>query len=325
MDRAISLAALTVILAFGVFGQTAAGPPEFEVASIKPAAPPVNGRLMIRMGGDPGRVDYTNVSLKDIIRQAYSVKDYQISGPDWLNSARFDIVAKVPAGAPKDQVPMMWQTLLAERFKLQIHRETKELPMYALVVGKGGPKMKESEIDPNAPVPGGQGNGGQANAGPANGGPSANGGLPAPPQIGKDGMPKFGPGGGRGPMMMMNGMGHLTAKMMGMSGLVDMLARSVDRPVVDQTGLTGKYDFSLDYTPDESTRMPLPAGVPPPSPPPGGGADMHGAEIHGKDNPDSGLSLFAALQAQLGLKLEPKKGPIELIVIDRVEKSPTEN
>jgi uncharacterized protein (TIGR03435 family) len=200
---------------------------------------------------------------------------------------------------------MMWQTLLAERFKLQIHRETKELPMYALVVGKNGPKMKASEIEPNAP----------AGGGPGNGGPP-----PLPPiRMGKDGMPQL-PGGGRGPMIMMNGRGHVTAKMMSMPGLVDILARSVDRPVVDQTELKGTYDFNLDYTPDESTRMPLPGGVPPPPPGVGEGGGLHGAE-----NPDNGLSLFAALQAQLGLKLEPKKGPVELIVIDHVEKAPTEN
>jgi uncharacterized protein (TIGR03435 family) len=315
MNRAIAGAGLGVIMACGAFGQAAATPPSFEVASIKAAAPVINGRLMIRMGGDPGRADYSNVSLRDIIRQAYGVKDYQISGPDWMNSTRFDIVAKVPDGAPKDQVPLMWQTLLAERFKLEIHRETKELPMYALVVGKNGPKMKESEIDPNALA----GGGGPGSGGPGSGGPSANGGLsPLPPiRTGKDGMPQL-PGGGRGPMMIMNGRGHLGAKMMNMSGLVDMLARSVDRPVVDQTGLKGNYDFNLDYTPDESTRMPMPGGVTPP--PPGVGEGLHGAE-----NPDNGLTLFAALQAQLGLKLEAKKGPVELIVIDRVEKAPTEN
>jgi len=301
MNRAIAGAGLTVIMACGAFGQAAAARPSFDVASIKAAAPPIYGKLMIRMGGDPGRIDYGNVSLKDIIRQAYDVHDYQISGPDWMNSTRFDIVAKVPDGAPEDQVPLMWQALLAERFKLQIHRESKELPMYALVVGKNGPKMKESEIDAN----------GTANGGQGSGGPS-----PLPPvKMGKDGMPQL-PGGGRGPMILMNGRGHVTAKMMNMSGLVDILARSVDRPVVDQTELKGSYDFNLDYTPDESTRMPMPGGMPPP---PGAG------EMHGADSPDNGLSLFAALQAQLGLKLEAKKGPVELIVIDRVEKAPTEN
>jgi uncharacterized protein (TIGR03435 family) len=180
--------------------------------------------------------------------------------------------------------------------------------MYALVVGKNGPKMKASEIEPNAP----------AGGGPGNGGPPP----PPPIRMGKDGMPQL-PGGGRGPMIMMRGRGHVTAKMMSVPVLVDFLAGSVDRPVVDQTGLKGTYDFNLDFTPDESTRMPMPAGVlPPPPPPPGVG---EGGGLHGAENPDNGFSLFAALQAQLGLKLEPKKGPVELIVIDRVEKAPTEN
>src|SRR5207249_5172791 len=103
-------------------------------------------------------VDYANVSLRDLIRRVYEVKEYQVSGPDWMKSARFDIVAKIPSDTPKEQVPLMLQTLLAERFKLAIHRETKDLPMYALVVGRNGPKMKESlkepEIDPNAPPAG---------------------------------------------------------------------------------------------------------------------------------------------------------------------------
>ncbi|HXB74485.1 MAG TPA: TIGR03435 family protein [Candidatus Acidoferrales bacterium] len=336
MNRAIGAAGLAVgmvvVTAGAAFGQSAATPLSFEVASIKPAAPPVDGRLMVRMGGDPGRLDYNNVSIKDLIRQAYGVKDYQISGPDWMASTRFDVVAKLPADTPRSKVPEMLQALLAERFKVTIHRETKELPMYALVVGKNGPKMKESEVDPNAPPPGG---------GPGPGGPSANGGppmagggggrsgdLPAV-RMGKDGTPQFAPGPGRGPMMLMNGRGHLSAKMMNMDGLVNMLARQLDRPVVDQTGLKGNYDFDLDYTPDEGQRMGMP-GMPPP--PPGGGGTGGGgtgggeAHVPSASNPEAnGVSLFTAVQSQLGLKLDAKKGAVELIVVDRVEKIPTEN
>src|SRR6476620_8172887 len=109
--------------------------PTFEVASIKPAPPPGGNNMMVRMGGDPGRIDYANVSLKDVIRLAYRVKNYQIAGPDWLESARFNIVAKLPEGSSREQIPEMLQALLAERFKLALHRETKELPVYGLVVG----------------------------------------------------------------------------------------------------------------------------------------------------------------------------------------------
>jgi uncharacterized protein (TIGR03435 family) len=328
MIRAIAGLILVIAGVCGGFGQSTTTPLSFEVASIKPVAPPVDGRLMIRMGGDPGRLNWTNVSLGDMIRRAYEVKDYQISGPDWIASTRFDVVAKLPADTPTSKVPEMLQSLLAERFKLTIHRETKELPMYALVVGKNGAKMKESEVDPNVPPPGGApgipgaGPGGPpVNAGP---GPMAGGRGDAPGggiRIGKDGAPQFAPGRGRGPMMMMNGRGHLSAKMMNVSGLVDMLARQLDRPVIDQTGLKGNYDFDLDYTPDENQRMGIP-GLPPPPPQPGGG------EIHapGASNPEAnGVSLFTAVQSQLGLKLEARKGPIELIVVDHLEKIPTEN
>ncbi|HMC60340.1 MAG TPA: TIGR03435 family protein, partial [Candidatus Solibacter sp.] len=126
MIRAISAAGMAVAMACAAFGQSAATPLSFEVASIKPAAPQMDGRLMIRMGGDPGRLDYNNVSIKDLIRQAYGVKDYQISGPDWMASTRFDVLAKLPAGTPRSKVPEMLQALLAERFKVTIHRETKE-------------------------------------------------------------------------------------------------------------------------------------------------------------------------------------------------------
>jgi len=142
-------------------------------------------------------------------------------------------------------------------------------------------------------------------------------------RMGRDGTPRFAPGPGRGPMMMMNGRGHLSAKMMNMDGLVNMLARQLDRPVVDQTGLKGNYDFDLDYTPDEGQRM-LPAGMPPP---PGGGAPGGGdGHLPSASKPEAnGVSLFSAVQSQLGLKLDAKKGPVELIVVDSVEKIPTEN
>ena len=323
MIRAFLAGGLALATSCAAFGQSAATPLSFEVASIKPSAPIVDGRLMVRMGGDPGRLDWTNVSIKQIIQQAYQVKDYQISGPDWLASTRYDLVAKLPAGAPRTQVPEMLQTLLAERFKVTIHKETKELPMYALVVGKNGPKMKESEVAPppsDGAGPGGPSGYGAPPQGAGRGGPmgdAAGGGV----RVGKDGMPQFAPGAARGPMMMMNGRGHLSAKMMNMSSLVDMLARQLDRPVVDQTGLKGSYDFDLDYTPDEGQR---PMGIPgvAPQPPPGGGE----AHAPTASSPEAnGVSLFTALQSQLGLKLDTRKGPVELIVVDRVEKNPTEN
>ena len=302
MIRGIAGPALAFATAAALFGQPA--PLSFEVASLKPAAPITDGKIMVRMGGDPGRLDWTNVSLKDILRQAYEVKEYQISGPDWMGSARFDLSAKLPEGAPRSKVPEMLQSLLAERFKVTVHKETKELPMYGLVVSKGGVKMKESEIDPNAPPPG---------SGPGPGGPGPEGGV----RFNRDGKPVF-VGNPRGPMMMMNSTGHLSAKMMNMAGLVNFLARQVDRPVIDETGLTKSYDFDLDFVPENMQGM---MGHMPP--PPGGGEGGPTSSANNSEN--NGVSIFNAVQSQLGLKLEAKKGSVELIVVDHVEKTPTEN
>jgi uncharacterized protein (TIGR03435 family) len=127
----------------------AAGPladthPAFEVASIKPAAPQQPG-MMVSMGGDAGRINYTNVSLKSVLMRAYDVKLYQITGPSWLDTERYDIIAKVPDGAPKEQIPAMLRDLLAERFHTTVHREIKTAPVYALVVGRNGPRLKDAD------------------------------------------------------------------------------------------------------------------------------------------------------------------------------------
>ena len=139
------MAILMVLGAHGTFGQPAALSPEFEVASIKPAPPQAPGRVSTRMSADAGRLTYTNVSLSDLIEKAYRVQHNQISGPAWLDAERFDIAAKIPAGIAMDQIPQMFQALLADRFKLKLHREKKELPIYALVAGKNGPKPRKAE------------------------------------------------------------------------------------------------------------------------------------------------------------------------------------
>src|SRR5215471_18730975 len=129
--------------------------PTFEVASIKPAAPQEMGRMMIGTRGGPGTPDpthatFTNVSLTMLINMAYGVRDYQVTAPGWMDSARFDVLAKVPEGATKEDFKLMLQNLLAERFKLVVHKDTKEAPVYALLTGKNGSKLKESPN--NAPA-----------------------------------------------------------------------------------------------------------------------------------------------------------------------------
>ncbi len=213
---------------------------EFEVASVKPAAPQADGRVFVgRQGGpgtpDPGRVTYTNVSLKNLITMAYDLKPYQVTGPDWLETERFDIQAKLPQGATKEQANIMMQNLLVDRFKLSFHKVTKEFPLYELVVGKNGPKLKASVEDPGAAGP---------DAGPGRGGP---------PPIGKDGFPVVPPG-RRGMMMMMSVGGPLriAGSLQSMNDLANMLSNQIGTPVVDKTGLTGTYDLTLEFVPDRA-------------------------------------------------------------------------
>jgi uncharacterized protein (TIGR03435 family) len=284
------------------------------VASVKPAAPIIGNRIAVMLRGgpgtpDPGQITYSNVTVKNVLTAGYGVKSFQISGPGWLDSERYDIVAKVPRGATKAEFMVMLQNLLAERFKLTLHREKKDLPMYALVVGKNGPKLKESVDDPKA--------GGAAVDGP----PLPPGKLP----MGKDGFPVLPPGvGGRGgtSMVLMNGNARMTANGQTMAGLAEMLSNQLDLPVVDMTGLTGKYDYTLYFAPEGLAGMRLPGGLPPPPPPGEAGGGMPAANA---PDAQSNPNLFTALQEQLGLKLEQRKGPVDLLVIDHLEKAPIEN
>jgi uncharacterized protein (TIGR03435 family) len=117
----------------------------FEVASIKPAPAPTGKGLSVRVSQDKGRITMTNVSLRDVLTRAFKVKVQQLNTPDWMESTRFDITAKLPEGANKDQVPEMLQALLMDRFQLTTHKESKVMPVYALIVAKSGPKLKEFE------------------------------------------------------------------------------------------------------------------------------------------------------------------------------------
>ena len=321
MLRAIVGAGLVVFTSSTALAQTAENSPAFEVASVKPAAPITGNRIQVMMRGgpgspDPGQITYTNVTLKNVLMNAYGVKGFQISGPSWLDSERYDIVAKLPRGATKAQFMVMLQNLLAERFKLTLHREKKDLPMYALVVGKNGPKLKESVEEP-APKDGDAPKAG----GPAVDDPLAGAAMRRLP-VGKDGFPVLPPGaGGRGStaIMLMNGNARMTATKQSMAGLAEMLSGQLDLPVVDMTGLTGKYDYTLYFAPEGGLGMKLGMLAPPPGEG-GGGAPMASAP-----DAQSSPNLFSALQEQLGLKLEQRKGPVDLLVIDHLEKAPVEN
>lgn len=333
-------------------GQTPDGQPSFEVATVKQAPPPAaikgsGDRVVMMMGSrggpgtnDPGRYTCNNCNLQMLMVQAYGVESYQLTIPGSMDSERFEISAKVPEGTTKEQFNLMLQNLLAERFKLKIHRETKEGQIYELTVNKGGVKMKESappepvkEAAADAPPPGPP---------PL---PAFNGGKLT---LDKDGFPVMPKGarGGRGPMMMrMPGKTRMTVEQASMEDFAKVLARQLAKPVTDLTGLKAKYDFTLTWDganlgggigPGGRGGMQVTfaignaGGAPPP--PSGGSADHAGSAASDSATPlgagsdSEGVpTLFGALQSQLGLKLEAKKGPMELIVVDHVEKVPTEN
>jgi uncharacterized protein (TIGR03435 family) len=295
----------------------------FDVATVKPATPPTpDGRGMIRIGPptggpgtkDPGRIHYPFTTIKILLQTAYNVKDFQISGPPWLGTERFDIQATMPPETTKEQFSVMLQNLLAERFKMAIHRETKELPMYSMIVGKSGPKLKESA--PETPA---------ADPADADDTPKPPPPLPGPGQMKFDaqGFPILPApsGGGRGGIfqMMMPGRARLIGNRGTMQDLAERLSSLLTKPVTDATGLKPKYDFTLTYSPEGLAGGGLFFGAPTA----GGG----GGEEARKNMPDvePPQDLFSAIQAQLGLKLDPKKGPVELIVVDKAEKTPTEN
>jgi uncharacterized protein (TIGR03435 family) len=309
---------LLAAMAGGALGQTDASAPAFEVASVKVSAPMPSGMMMIRMGGgpdssDPGRITYTGVTLKALVARAYAVKEYQVEGPQWLDGERYDVIATIPKGANKEQVGLMMQRLLAERFNLTLHREQKPLAVYTLSVAKGGPKLEE--VDPEKLPP-----------------PPPPGAAPVPP-------PPPPPGGGptaRGPMpagamrMMMGPSNRRITGNTTIARLCDMLSNLTDRPVLDLTGLKGTYSFDLSWTPDETERMGGQMGMamaratatlPPPNP----GAPASDGKISPEGASDPGQTLVQALQTNYGLKLEAKKNPADTLVVDHAEKVPTEN
>jgi len=239
---------------------------------------------------DPGgRTEITNVSLKRLIAFAWHVQPFQISGgPSWLDSVHYDIIAK-PGTKPKPgDVALMMQALLKDRFQLTLHQETRELPTHALVMArkdaKLGPRLIEAKEGDCTPRD------------PANH-------LP-PPEPGK-----------RFCGQTIIGSRRLTAVSIPIANLTQVLPRLLGHPVLDRTGLTGNFDINLEWTPDDLRTMPSPPDA----------SDM--ARGPGKKG-GAAETLFpplpAALQQQLGLKLDSQKGPVEILVIDRAEK-PSEN
>ena len=272
MQALISLAVLIALTCCPAHGQK---PPAFEVASVK-AAPSTGGRFTMSGGpgtADPGRITYSNVPLRLVLLKAYDVRNYQLTGPGWLNTLRFDITAKIPEGVGQEQLQAMLRSLVETRFQMTLHRESKELPVYALLVAKRGSRLK-----PAAP----QSTDDQI--------------ATALPGEGPDGFPKLLMPSSGIVIVTKNGAARITANATPMTKFADFLSGRTGRPVMDQTNLAGIYSFVLYFTPE-------------------------GANANDSSEPD----LFAALQEQLGLRLDARRALVELLVIDHVEKIPTGN
>jgi uncharacterized protein (TIGR03435 family) len=263
---AAAAAALAAPIAVGILyappsqaqSRATTAPPAFEAASVKPTQ---GGRTR---SIEPGRITYLDTTLGDFIAMAYGLKRYQISGPDWImnadRSGRYDVVATAGRPVSADEIKRMLGPLLADRFHLAFHRETRELPVFALVVARGGPKFKQ---------PG-------------------DGGAPPPPTP--------------------DGAGGLFFKNYSMAMLADWLSflPSLGRPVIDRTALEGPYSFHANL-------FDLPKDASP--------VDMKMA----MGRSDGNDVIFSTLAEQLGLKLEARKAPIEMLVVDHADKVPVEN
>jgi uncharacterized protein (TIGR03435 family) len=334
MSKSILLSIATgLLLAAGTgFGQTTA-PLQFEVASVKPAALDImklaaqmqSTGQMPKMGPhvDGARAEYIFMGLKDLIAEAYKVKPFQITGPDWLNNLagqRFDIFAKMPEGSTKEQAPQMLQALLAERFKLVLHRDNKEHSVMALVVAKGGAKLPDSpadkDFDENTPLKPGETQMDtpdgpiRMTADAKNGSSVVN--------MGKRGTwtQKMDP---------TNGTLHMEGSKVTMSGFADMLTQMTQMTggggtqVIDMTGLKGNYVVAMEFSLADLIKMAQAVGVNVPSPEAGRGSPADAAS-----EPGGSTSVQAAVQ-KLGLKLEARKAPTEQLIVDKLEKMPTEN
>jgi uncharacterized protein (TIGR03435 family) len=313
--------------------------PAFDVASIKPAPDLATLILEIRSGKrglgafqtniDGARVDMGYAPLNSLIVYAYRLKPHQVIGPDWLSSQAFEIHATIPEGASKDQVPEMMQTLLAERFKLVAHRESREQSVYALIASKDGHKLKEAAAEPEAPVPAED-----SAKTPKNDAAKDEVVLSNTPEgkvkIKQEGRGMVVSGGRTGQTRInvgQNGAVAIEISKVTMTDFVDLLTQLLDRPVVNMTELKGAYQVSLELPQEElagfAQRIASKAGLPLPT-----NASALAGAAPGAGGPTasdpSGGSIFRAVQ-QLGLKLDSRKAPVETLVIDHIEKTPTEN
>jgi len=276
---------LLIVLASAASAQTQArtqAEPQFEVASIRPSGPQsIRGSDGGPGHKDPTRYSFGQATMQDLIATAWGVKYFQMSSPTPLDRDKFDLVANIPPGATKEQFRVMLQNLLKDRFNLKAHIESKEFPAWEMVVAKTGLKMKEA-------IPGET--------------PSQPGAPPARP-VDERTWPEFPPNVARMAAQNTSSEGYwlvrLKSQLEPISMLAGMLEVGNELPIVDKTGLTGNYSFTLEYTKDTPGSAP---DSPPPAP-----------------------ALPTALQQQLGLQLVSKKLPFDVVVVESFNRTPTEN
>jgi uncharacterized protein (TIGR03435 family) len=334
MNKLPALFLILLSLTFASPAQTSAPKPApklaFDVATIKPSAPLDRAKLAadLQAGKIPrlgphvsaSRAEYIYMPLRDIIALAYSMKNYQVSAPDWTASERFDIEASMPEGAGRDDAPAMLRTLLEDRFKLSAHKDTQEHKVLALLVGKNGAKLKPSTavaepVDPDAPLKPNE---------------TVMDGPDGPVRITRkpDGSMVFDLG-KKGIVTQtidaQNQSLRLDSSMVTMAGFADtlstILARMGGDPVVDMTGLKGNYEIAVEISFADLMAITRSQGDAPPPPPPPAGSNANSAPVA---SDPGGASIYQSVK-QLGLNLEERKAPVEQLIVDHVEKSPTEN
>jgi uncharacterized protein (TIGR03435 family) len=285
------IAAFFVVLGFSrdVFAQKAA---EFEVASIKPTAG--SGRLDaaatvgLRITGSQLRI--SGLSLKDYIGMAYDIEPPQVIAPEWTGQIRYDISANLPADGTREQIPQMLQTLLADRFELKVHKESREFPIYALTVSKAGLKIKGTPVDPNAPQPAA---------------------IEAS-------------GGGSGAGIVINlGQGTFTlasnkleVKNLTMADLAAALTRFAERKTIDTTGNTDRFDFSIDLSQEDYQFALMRAAI-------NNGVVLPPQAMRFLDAAPS--NVLGQYIAKTGLELEERRAPLDVVVVDSVAREPKAN
>ncbi len=275
----------TALMLFALLGSNCLAQTAFEVAVIKPS-PRVAGPagMMTGVRIDKSQVSITSLSLETVLAMAYRVQPYLISGPDWLKTTAFNITAKLPDGAPVDRIPEMLQALFAERFKMTAHRETRDQPVYALVVAKGGLRLKANQPVETKDPP-------HSDAGTV---------LTPMGEMTLTTDPKGAAFSGKGINISMNA-GRMRFELSTFAKLAQFLSTDVGRPVLDETNLQGTYPIAFELSNSQTISPQGPAS-----------------------DPASESPMFDSLRP-LGIVVESKKTPVETIVIDHMEKAPTEN